>query len=97
MGETTAKIASGISTVSSGGFGVMLLKWLFDCLQAGHLIRPNDELTIVLGTVLTALYLTAFHVIKSLLEKKTQVDLDGDGVVNGTAPAPAGPTFPTPG
>lgn len=89
MNGTAGKIAGTTGVLSGGSWSIILLKYIFACLGAGKILMPDENLTIILGTLFGVFVMAIWH----LIEKKSGLDLDGDGniadiIVKATPPQP---------
>lgn len=70
---TTTSLALGSATAGS------VLKWIFACIAAGHIIPPTDET----ATQMAVLLLPVFHILAkiviAMLERWFGLDLNDNG------------------
>lgn len=92
---STAMVAgtTALGTVSGG----QIILWAFDCLAAGHFIKPDQATASLMAGILAPILYGAYKtwsgawsaiilLLTKRIEQKIQVDLNGDGTI--TVPKP---------
>ena len=68
---------TALGTVS----GAQIIEWAFDCLAAGHLIKPDMATAQLMAGILAPVIHGLWRAWTTRLETRAGADLDGDGAV----------------
>lgn len=77
MGSIATTTSMALGSASAGA----IVKWIFQCIAAGHIVPPTDETATQMAVLLLPIFHIGAKITVAMLERWFGLDLNGNGHV----------------